>query len=329
MTDDVIVPRAMKNLQTKRYIRYGGSKTIRAAGLFPKAPPTTKTRKPVDQKPHEPIIEVMHAISETEWKPFIHPEVAQRYHDTVVAEFPDVFGDKLPPRKTPKPGAPKHRIILKDNRKTINGRMFAIPEKFAIHMMDFISENLAAGRIRPSSSSVASGTWMIPKKDSTARPRVVHDDRALNDNTVKDHTPLPRQDQIICRMARAKIRGILDCLNSYYQMDMHPDSVHLTAFKTPFGMFEWLVMPQGLCNACATWQRFMNWVLRKYVGRICYVYIDDIGIFSNSVEEHHRNVRLVLEALREAGDLRQLHRLSSVSQCLLQEQGLLCHYEPH
>ena len=84
-------------------------------------------------------------------------------------------------------------------------------------------------------------------------------------------------------------------------MCMEEDSIHATAFKTPFGMFEWLVMPQGLCNAVATWQRFMNWVLRKYIGKICYVYADDIAIFSNSVEEHKVNTRLVLEALHEAG----------------------------
>jgi len=84
-------------------------------------------------------------------------------------------------------------------------------------------------------------------------------------------------------------------------MAMHPDDVHKTAFKTPFGLFEWLVMPQGLCNAPATWQRFMNWVLRKYVGKICHVYIDDIAIFSDSLLEHHRNVRLVLQALQDAG----------------------------
>jgi len=60
-------------------------------------------------------------------------------------------------------------------------------------------------------------------------------------------------------------------------------------------------MPQGLCNAVATFQRYMNWVLRKYVGRFCAVYIDDIAIWSNSVEEHEEHVRLILEALREAG----------------------------
>jgi hypothetical protein len=254
---------------------------------------------PYKSRGMEPVI--VQSVDGPLGQPNIAPELAQLLHDEVVSEFKDIFADKLPPRKPSKPGSPRHRIILKDPDKSINGRMFALPEKFLNHMLDFLEEHLAAGRIRPSSSNMAAGTWMIPKEDKTVMPRVVHDYRALNENTVKDHTPIPRQDQILRRLAKSAIRGFVDCPTAYYQMDMEPDDVHKTAFKTPFGMFEWLVMPQGLCNAVGTWQRFMNWVLRKYVGRICYVYFDDIAIFSDSIEEHRRNVRLVLEALREAG----------------------------
>ena len=60
-------------------------------------------------------------------------------------------------------------------------------------------------------------------------------------------------------------------------------------------------MPQGLCNASAIWQWFINWILWKYVGKICHVYVDDIAIFSDSLLEHHRNVRLILQALQDTG----------------------------
>jgi hypothetical protein len=115
-------------------------------------------------------------------------------------------------------------------------------------MLDFIDEQLEAGRIRPSSSNMAAGAWMIPKKDPNAIPRVVHDYRQLNENTIKDHT----QEDIIRPMARAKIRGKMDMPMSYYQLGMHPEDSAKTAFKTPSGMFEWLVMPQGLYNSPAT-----------------------------------------------------------------------------
>jgi hypothetical protein len=170
-------------------------------------------------------------------------------------------------------------------------------------MIEFIEEHLLAGRIRPSSSHIASGTWMIPKHDLLAFPRVVHDYRQLNENTVKDHTPLPRQDEILQHLANAQIRGKIDLTNAYYQIPMEESDIHKTAFKTPFGMYEWTVMPQGLCNAPATFQRYMNWVLRKYIGKFCAVYVDDISIWSNSIEEHKTHVRLILDALREAGIL--------------------------
>jgi RNase H-like domain found in reverse transcriptase/Reverse transcriptase (RNA-dependent DNA polymerase)/Integrase zinc binding domain/Chromo (CHRromatin Organisation MOdifier) domain/Retroviral aspartyl protease/Zinc knuckle len=221
-------------------------------------------------------------------------------HEKYIYEFDDVFTDKLP-NKLPSPDAPRHRIVLEDENISINGRMFRLPNRYWPQMRDFLDEHLAAGRIRPSSSHIASGTWMIPKDDPIDMPRVVHDYRALNAKTVKDHTPLTRQDDIIEKLARGKIRGKIDLICAYYQILMEAADVHKTAFKTPFGTFEWLVMPQGLCNAVATFQRYMNWVLRKYVGRFCAVYIDDIAIWSDSIEEHEEHVRLILEALREAG----------------------------
>ena len=130
---------------------------------------------------------------------------------------------------------------------------------------------------------------------------MAHDYRQLNDNTVKDHTPIPHQDETIEMLVRAKVRGKIDLPDAYYQIWMFLDDIHKTAFKTPFGLYEWTVMPQGLCNASATFQRYMNYVFRDYIGKFCAVYLDDIAIFSNSVEEHKEHVRLILEKLREHG----------------------------
>ena len=226
-------------------------------------------------------------------KDTIKLEVAKQLHDQLIKEFHDVFTNKLPSQPPP-PNAPQHRIELIDEKKTINGRMYRVATRYWKKMNDFLQGHLQAKRIRPSSSHIASGTWMIPKKDPLATPRVVHDYRDLNANTVKDHTPLPRQDEILELMAKAMIRGKIDLINAYYQIPMRECDIYKTAFKTPFGMFEWNVMPQGLCNAPVTFQRYMNWVLRKYVGRICAVYIDDISIWSNSIEEHIQNVHLIL-----------------------------------
>ena len=86
--------------------------------------------------------------------------------------------------------------------------------------------------------------------------------------------------------ARAKIRGKVDLVSAYYQHWVDKRDQHKTAILTPWGLYEWTVMPQGLCNAVATWQQFMNWVLWEYIGKFCVVYLDDILIFSNSLEAH-------------------------------------------
>ena len=125
-------------------------------------------------------------------------------------------------------------------------------------MRDFLDEHLAAGRIRRSSSHIASGTWMIPKDDPIDMPRVVHDYRALNAKTIKDHTPLTRQDDIIEKLAKGKIRGKIDLICAYYQILMKIVDIHKIIFKTSFETYEWLVMSQGLCNTVATFQRYMN-----------------------------------------------------------------------
>jgi len=78
---------------------------------------------------------------------------------------------------------------------------------------------------------------------------------------------------------------------------MHPDAVKYMAVNMLFGLYEWLVMPMGLQNSPAVHQRCVFVVLRSLIGRVCHVYLDDIIIWSDSLEEHKRNVKLVLESL--------------------------------
>jgi hypothetical protein len=160
-----------------------------------------------------------------------------KLNEKYIYEFDDVFTDKLP-NKLPSPDAPRHRIVLEDEKMSINGRMFRLPTRYWPQMRDFLDEHLAAGRIRRSSSHIASGTWMIPKDDPIDMPRVVHDYRGLNAKTVKDHTPLTRQDDIIEKLAKGKIRGKIDLICAYYQILMEIADIHKTAFKTPFGTYE-------------------------------------------------------------------------------------------
>jgi hypothetical protein len=147
--------------------------------------------------------------------------------------------NKLSPFKGSYPGTPYHRIILKDPDKLINDHIFQLPERFLNHLAEFLQEYIDTGRISPLSSNMTIGIWMISKpKDLIAIPCVVYDYRIFNENMIKDHTPLPRQDQILYHLYQIIVLGFLDYPTVFYQIYMEEDSIPTTAFKTPFGIFE-------------------------------------------------------------------------------------------
>ena len=122
----------------------------------------------------------------------------------------------------------------------------------------------------------------------------------LDANTVLDAHPLPCVDDILADCAKGKIWSKLDMTNSFFQTWVHPDDVHLTAVTTPFGLYEWLAMPMGLRNSPPIHQRRMTAALRELLGKICYIYLDDIVIWLDTVEQHTKHVQLVLAALHKA-----------------------------
>src|SRR5882762_3342183 len=109
-----------------------------------------------------------------------------------------------------------------------------------------IKDHEAAGRIRKSNSAHASPAFLIPKANKTALPYQVNDYHALNANTVTDAHPLPCVDDILMDCAQGKIWSVMDMTNSFFQMHVCPDDVHLTAVITPLGLYEWLAMLMGL-----------------------------------------------------------------------------------
>ena len=186
------------------------------------------------------------------------------------------------------------RIKLKEAERTIRSHTYPSPRKYAEAWSILIQEHLHAGRIQPSASSFASPAFLIPKSDPSALPRWVNDYRQLNANTVRDCHPLPRIDDTLNDCAKGKIWTTIDMTNSFFQTRMHPEDIPLTAVNTPLGLYEWLVMPMGLKNAPSIHQHRVTSALRKYLGKICHIYLDDIVIWSNSIEEHEKNVRLIL-----------------------------------
>ena len=192
------------------------------------------------------------------------------------------------------------RIQMRDAYDKISMRTYPCPRQYKDAFKQLIQGRLDSGFIRPSSSPFASPSFIIPKADPKALPRWVCDYRQLNKLAIRDSFPLPRVDDILADCAKGKIWATIDMTDSFFQTRMHPDDIHKTAVTTPFGLYEWTVMPMGFKNSPSIHQRRVTNALRKYIGKICHVYIDDIVIWSDSVDEHIRNVKLIMEALREA-----------------------------
>ena len=153
--------------------------------------------------------------------------------------------------------------------------------------------------IQPSSSPWASPDVLVKKKDGTLRFCI--DYCKVNAVTRKDAYPLPRVDDALDALASCKWFTTLDLLSGYWQVEVDPRDREKTAFTTYDGLFEFVKMPFGLCNAPATFQRLMDLVLAGLQWHNCLVYLDDILIIGKTFKEQLENLHLVFDRLREAG----------------------------
>ena len=224
-------------------------------------------------------------------------ETLAKHNKEMRLRFEKIFGPM--PHVDELPDQPRARIKLIDPDLLLKTRNYPCPRKWKEAWHELLKQHIEAGRIRPSSAPAGSGAFIIPKADPTALPRWVNDYRQLNANTITDSFPIPRVNEILADVACGKVFGQLDMTNSFFQTRMHADDVPLTAVNTPWGLYEWVVMPMGIKNAPAIHQRRLSVTLREHIGKICHVYVDDIAIWSKSIEEHHVNVAKVLQTLAD------------------------------
>jgi hypothetical protein len=163
----------------------------------------------------------------------------------------------------------------------------------------YIYENLHKGFIVPSNAPFASPILMAKKADGGLRFCV--DFRKLNSVTKKDLYPLPLIDEMMQRVRGAKYFTKLDIRQGFHRIRMDPDSEDLTTFRSRYGSYKYKVMPFGVTNGPASFQRFMNSVLTGILDVFVTAFVDDILIYSETLEEHEKHVKEVLKRLREAG----------------------------
>lgn len=162
---------------------------------------------------------------------------------------------------------------------------------------------LKQGIIRESNSPYNSPLWIVPKKmdnSNIKKWRIVTDYRKLNEITIDDKFPIPNIENILDKLGKAQYFTTLDLAKGFHQILVGKEDQKKTAFSTPFGHYEYIRMPFGLKNAPSTFQRLMNSVLREHINKICIVYLDDILIFSTSIQEHIVNINKIFKKLRQA-----------------------------
>lgn len=200
--------------------------------------------------------------------------------------------EKLPPLREV-----NHHIPLVDDQLRYHQRLPRCADAVKPMLMEKIKRYAAAQWWVPATVPQAAPLLCIAKKAGGLR--TVVDCRKRNDNTVKDVTPFPDQEQIRQDVARAPIRSKIDLSDAYEQIRIDPKDVWKTAFATVYGTMLSNVMQQGDCNAPATFQRLMTHVFRDHISVFVHVYLDDIFVYSTSVEEHEKHLGIVFELLRK------------------------------
>jgi len=212
--------------------------------------------------------------------------------------FADVFDRKtaenLPPHRPY-----DHKIVLEDKLTMGHGPMYNMSGHHLQLVKEYLEANLDKGFIQASAAPYSSPILFVKKPNGALRFCV--DYRKLNAITKKDRYPLPLIDETMAQLQGAKFFTKLDIISAFNNLRMDPDSEELTTFKTRFGAYKYRVLPFGLTNGPASWQRFMNDTFFQFLDDFCSVYLDDILIYSKTYEEHVEHVNKVLARLREAG----------------------------
>ena len=211
-------------------------------------------------------------------------------------EFADVIADTKP-SKLPPPRSVDHKIELKEGTRPWSQQPYRLSIAEKEELKRQLEALLEAGLIRPSKSPWGAPVLFVKKKSGDLRLCI--DWRRLNAQTKKNSTILPRIDDLLDELGtQVRFFTKIDLRSAYHQVRIAPGDIEKTAFRTPFGHFEFTVLSFGLCNAPATFQSLMFEVLRPFLGRFVCVYLDDVLIYSESWDEHLSHVRSVLQALR-------------------------------
>ena len=239
-------------------------------------------------------------------------EELRQYADPICKEVSET---DLPPFR-----AINHKIPLIDETKIYSWRPSRCPEIFRSQWAEKRDAYLRSGQWEITASGNTVPMLLIPKLNANPPElRMVVDLHERNSNTHQLTLPLPDMEGVLRRTARHKYRSTLDMKNAYEQIRVIPEHVSRTAVTTPDGNMVSHVVQIGDCNAPATCQALMNFLFSAYIGRFLDIYLDDIVIYSNSLDEHVEHVKAVIDILRREKlylSKRKLHFIQPVLKLL-------------
>ena len=223
----------------------------------------------------------------------------KKYLMSLLNKYTDIFMNTM--KESSISNVTEHNIDLVPGSKPVHSAPYRRNPKMRQLIDTVIQDMLLKGVISPCQSDWASPVLLVNKKDGTMKIAVNY--KKLNEVTVKDRYGMARVDDCLDILSKAKYFTTLDLASGYYQIKLADRDRHLTAFVTHNGLYQYNTMPYGLCNAPATIQRSMNKMLSGLLYRNCICYVDDIIIFSDTYEQHMKDVQEVFERVRSANML--------------------------
>ncbi|GBG81104.1 hypothetical protein CBR_g31780 [Chara braunii] len=217
----------------------------------------------------------------------------------LIREYHDVFPSSFSYADIPPMRDVEHSIQLVPDYRVHHQAPYRLSIPEATELKRQLEELLRLGFIKPSNSPWVAPVLFARKADETFRLYI--DYRGLNRYTVKNNYPMPRSDELFDRLAGNRFFMKIDLRSGYHQIRVAAADQPKTAFRSRFGHYEFTVMPFGLTNAPATFQRAMNDIFRDILEQYVLIYLDDILVYSRTLEEHLGHLRDVLDRLRRHG----------------------------
>lgn len=250
-----------------------------------------------DMIPDDPLGETSMAVDEIKYDASNISEGVLDELKPLVEEYKDCFSEVS--------GLTKIKgysldIQLKEDARPIRSKSFRLTWEEEDIMNSYLDEMLELDLIEESDGVWTSPCFLVPKKDGSKR--CVIDYRRVNEMLVQTNYPMATVGELTEATAGAMYYTSLDLSSGYHQLEINPDSDarKVTGFITKRGVFQYKVLPMGISIGCSEFQRVISSIFKDYIGVFLYVFLDDVLLYSRTLEEHKEHLKLMFEACRKA-----------------------------